>query len=196
MEKAKKQSNTEKTKDPSVLEISATKENEAKVLAEVITSPEARAAISIQRIDKVSNVTCILDTLKEQTKAINDNNTNRAESFLISQAHVLDSIFSSLVKRSFNNIEAGFIETGEKYLKLALKAQSQTIRTIEAIGELKNPKNIAYVAQANISGGHQQVNNGSRMETLTGGQNKLSAEGVDNELLQDTRTQGLKVGAN
>jgi transposase InsO family protein len=44
-------------------------------------------------------------------------------------------------------------------MRLALKAQSQCRATVEALAEMKNPKPVAYVQQANIANGPQQVNN-------------------------------------
>lgn len=46
------------------------------------------------------------------------------------------------------------------FMNLALKAQSQSRATIQALTELKYPKQVAFVKQANISHGHQQINNG------------------------------------
>lgn len=45
-------------------------------------------------------------------------------------------------------------------MRLALKAQSRCRATIETLAEIKNPKPVAFVQQANISNGPQQVNNG------------------------------------
>jgi hypothetical protein len=42
-----------------------------------------------------------------------------------------------------------------------LKAQSQSRATIQALTELKYPKQATFVKQANIAHGHQQVNNGT-----------------------------------
>jgi len=47
----------------------------------------------------------------------------------------------------------------ETYMRLALKAQSQCRTTLETLAEIKNPRAVAFVKQANIAGGHQQVNN-------------------------------------
>jgi hypothetical protein len=44
-------------------------------------------------------------------------------------------------------------------MNMALKAQSQSRATIQALTELKYPKQATFVKQANISNGHQQVNN-------------------------------------
>ena len=58
------------------------------------------------------------------------------------------------------NIDGGYMDAGERYLRLALKAQSQCRTTVESLAEIKNPRPVAFVRQANISNGPQQVNNG------------------------------------
>jgi hypothetical protein len=47
------------------------------------------------------------------------------------------------------------------FMKMALKAQGQCRATLQTLGELKNPRPVAFVKQANIANGPQQVNNGS-----------------------------------
>ena len=44
-------------------------------------------------------------------------------------------------------------------MRLAFKAQSQCRATIETLALVKNPPAVAFVKQANIAAGHQQVNN-------------------------------------
>jgi len=53
-----------------------------------------------------------------------------------------------------------YIKAAETYMRLALKAQSQCARTIEVLAAMKNPP-VVFAKQANISHGHQQVNNGT-----------------------------------
>ena len=48
------------------------------------------------------------------------------------------------------------------YMRLSLKAQSQSRTTCEALSEIKNPRQVAFVKQANIAT-NQQVNNGISM---------------------------------
>jgi hypothetical protein len=45
-------------------------------------------------------------------------------------------------------------------MRLALKAQSQCRATLETLSVVKNPPSVAFVRQANIANGPQQVNNG------------------------------------
>ena len=86
----------------------------------------------------------------------------------------------------------------ETYMRLALKAQSQCRATLESLSEIRNPRSVAFVRQANIAAGHQQVNNGvapaegpseSRDETgIT--QCKLLEAETTNVTRLDARTKG------
>jgi hypothetical protein len=49
--------------------------------------------------------------------------------------------------------------TMEPLLKLAFRAQSQCRATWEAIAVIQHPPIAGFINQANIAGGHQQVNN-------------------------------------
>lgn len=71
-------------------------------------------------------------------------------------------------------------------MRIALKAQNQCRATIQTLNEVKNPRSVAYVQQANISNGHQQVNNGLAGEKNQIEQNKLSGE--ESALLKNERT--------
>ncbi len=53
-----------------------------------------------------------------------------------------------------------YLEATETDLRLALKAQAQSRATVEALAEMKNPRAVAFVRQANIAR-QQQVNNGA-----------------------------------
>ena len=77
---------------------------------------------------------------------------------LAAQAHTLDALFTQLVQRAAANF-GEYMGAADTYLRLALKAQSQCRVTWEAIAEIKNPRAVAFVRQANIAAGPQQVNN-------------------------------------
>ena len=64
------------------------------------------------------------------------------------QAHTLDTIFNELARRSSSNMTEGYGEAAERYMRLALKAQSQCRTTIETLSEMKNPTPVAFVEQA------------------------------------------------
>jgi hypothetical protein len=117
------------------------------------------------------------------------------EEMLYGQSVALQTIFTSLARRSVQN--AGeYMDAAEKYMRLALKAQSQCRATLETLAIIKNPQ--PYIKQANISQGPQQVNNsfgkstGAQAETsrenFQSGPNKLLEQQHANIL--DTRAQG------
>ncbi len=105
----------------------------------------------------------------DQIEQMQQGDHSRMEAMLLTQAHTLDALFNKLTVKAFN---ADYTNQLETYLKLALKAQSQTQATLAALSVLKTPKQpakIAYVQQANIAAGHQQVvNHGVRHDGVTG----------------------------
>ena len=103
----------------------------------------------------------------ERTKS---GSIGQAEELLTAQATSLNAIYVECARRAAVNI-GHHPDAVEKYLRLALKAQSQCRTPLESLAEIKNPRAVAFVKQANIANGHQQVNNGTppgeRMPTGT-----------------------------
>jgi hypothetical protein len=81
------------------------------------------------------------------------------EATLFGQAKALGAIFHACAQKAAVNM-GEYPLAVERYMRLALKAQSQCRTTLETLAEIKAPRSVAFVHQANISGGHQQVNNG------------------------------------
>lgn len=179
------------TQNPSRLNIVATSEDKQhEAVAKALSKPEVRAASVIQKLDgQLIDINCLVAELETQNAALQAGSLNRVEAMLGSQAHTLDALFANLARRSHVNLEAGHSGAAERLMRLALKAQAQAVRTVQALGELKNPRHIAYVAQANISNGHQQVNNGitPRADYSQKPPNKLS-EVSHHDLYSHTRT--------
>jgi len=73
-------------------------------------------------------------------------------------------------------------------MNMALKAQSQSRSTIQALTELKYPKQATFVKQANISNGHQQVNNATNTHTRV---RAKEIENQPNELLSENSNATL-----
>ena len=92
-------------------------------------------------------------------------------------------------------INAEYVHILERYLKLALRAQSQCRATWETLATIKNPPMMGYVRQANIAAGPQQVNNtapapaGSRAREKSNTPSKLLQEGHDEQRM-DIGTTG------
>ncbi len=96
------------------------------------------------------------ENLKNVALKVKNGNLEYVESVLLNQAHTLDAIFNNLACRAASREWINHFET---CMRLALKAQSQCRATLEALANIKNPVQIAFVKQANI-GHNQQVNNG------------------------------------
>lgn len=94
-----------------------------------------------------------------QCKKVGDGDLMRVESMLVCQSHSLDMLFNHLALRARRNMDDS-PETADRYLRLALKAQGQCRATLETLATIKNPPPVAFVRQANIANGPQQVNNG------------------------------------
>lgn len=110
---------------------------------------------------------------------------------LIAQAHTLETLFYELTRRAGLNMRR-CLDTTETYMRLALKAQSQCRATLETLAAIKNPAPVAFVHQANIAHGPQQVNN---VPPPLGAPRARESEIAPNELLEVSDGQRLDVGA-
>lgn len=104
----------------------------------------------------------IVNGAKQQIAEVQANDMTSIEAMLVSQANSLQTMFVSLGRKAVN--QTGLPQYTAMF-NLALKAQAQSRATIQALIELKYPKQATFVKQANISNGHQQINNG---HTATG----------------------------
>ena len=114
---------------------------------------------------------------------------------LFSQAVALQSLFSRLVERG---MKADLLPHFEAYMRLALRAQAQSTRTLEVLATVKNPP-VVFAKQANIAQ-QQQVNNGPAVPAVTRARNPAPAQSKLLETLPDERlefgTQGAASGAD
>ncbi|OGB22676.1 MAG: hypothetical protein A3I66_12650 [Burkholderiales bacterium RIFCSPLOWO2_02_FULL_57_36] len=137
--------------------------------AELALLPSINAAAVIEKyqgnvMGKDVDMAALIDGLRESFDKSRDGDLSRLEYMLIGQATALQSIFTSLARRAQAQ---EYQKNLESFLGLALKAQAQSRATIQAVVELKYPRQIAFVKQANISHGPQQVNNGGGNESNT-----------------------------
>lgn len=103
-----------------------------------------------------ANLNGLAQALNEQAEQANKGDFSHAEAMLATQAATLDAIFHQLAQQA-NGSE--YMDKMERYMRLAFKAQSQCRTTLEALAEVKAPKAVQFVRQANFAQGHQQVNN-------------------------------------
>ncbi len=100
----------------------------------------------------------VAGALRDDMRTMAEGDAGEIEQMLLAQAKALQAIFCDLACRAASQDQMRHLEM---YLRLGLKAQSQSRATLEALGELRNPRQVAFVRQANIAHGAQQVNNGS-----------------------------------
>jgi hypothetical protein len=115
----------------------------------------------------------LVGELNARIKAVHAGEMKPIEAMLYGQAMTLQTIFTKLIASAAS--ETGLNQFQVK-MSLGLKAQAQCRATLEALAEIKNPRSVSFVKQANISNGPQQVNNGfvtSRTENFESEPNKL-----------------------
>lgn len=126
--------------------------------------------------------------LERSIGEVKQGNLADVEAMLYSQAYALNVMFATLMTRA-NRQE--YMPPTQVLMSLAFKAQNQSRATLQALVDLKQPRQPTFVKQANISQGHQQVNNLAEKNQIS--QNKL-LEGQAYDL--DSRPQGKAKGIN
>jgi hypothetical protein len=165
-------------------------ESEAQGLARVILSPQITAALTLHDVYVEScstlSLDALIDELRGQANTVSTGNMGRPEAMLTAQAHTLDALFNRLARKAVLQIDE-HPQATEIYMRLAFKAQAQARATVETLHEMKHPKPVAFVQQANIAHGPQQVNNGQ----VRAGAHAREIENKPNELLEQTHGERL-----
>lgn len=179
----------------SVIEIKATSEADlAAATARTLTSPEVGAASTIEQWQPdTHDVNELVKELQGQVKAVNSGNLERAEGMLIAQAHTLNEVFNNLMRRA---VGQQYLKQWETYMRMGLKAQNQCRMTLETLAEIKNPRPVAFVKQANINnGGQQQVNNPERSAQARASAYTEDSSTQQTKLLEKQHGQWMDAGA-
>ena len=165
---------------------------------ELLLSASVQSAVGIDAWSKFAGTVDLADLVKElreQVKDVADGNMRPVEAMLYGQALALQTMFTSLSRRA---AAQEHLKQFQANLTLALKAQAQCRATLEALAEIKNPRPVAFVKQANISHGHQQINNGSTPNGAGRADAHAHASqnaGQQNELLEAAHGNHLDTGA-
>lgn len=182
-------------KESPTIRLERTGEPDQVVLARTVLDPAMQAAIQLPALvlvkDLELDVGIVRDELRAQCRAVSGGDLSRAESMLVAQSHTLDVLFNMLVRCSARNL-GKHLDAADRYMRLALKAQSQARATVETLALLKNPAPTVFARQANVTSGPQQVNNGPRAENHNSAPTKES--GGHHELLQDARAPAAAFG--
>lgn len=180
-------------RDPSnTLQVTGDPGDQKRLIAQLAVTPSLQAASTIKRWAHIVgdlDISSLIDELRHQAANASGGDLKRQEATLAVQAHTLDAIFNELARKTS---AAEYLPQFEAYMRLALKAQSQCRTTIETLAEIKNPKPVAFVQQANIANGPQQVNNVRR--ALTEASRTENPGNPPNELLEQTHGERLDPG--
>ena len=171
---------------------------EVALTSEVLNASTARKYVA--SVTGELEFTELVTVMREKTAQVKAGDLSGLEATLTAQAVLLDGIFNEMARRASLNMHE-HLKATDLYLRLALKAQSQCRSTIEAIAEIKNPRPVAFVKQANIAHGPQQVNNGvAQGESLAhAGNGAIPSNeqlGVDYGERLDTRAQSATSASN
>lgn len=135
---------------------------EDRLIADLVAEGEATNASTALRFVHADHgelsLTDMVKALHAHGEAVNRGDLSAAERMLNSQAVALNAIFGELARRAALNMGT-YLGAAESYMRLALKAQSQSRATVETLAAIKNPP-VVFARQANIAHGPQQVNNG------------------------------------
>ena len=129
---------------------------------ELVLSPTIQSAVAIEAWSKFAgtvDLADLVDDLRERIKKVQGGDMQPVEAILFGQAMTLETIFTSLARQAASQ---EYLKHLQVYMGLAFKAQAQCRATLEALAEIKNPRPVAFVKQANITNGPQQVNNGTQ----------------------------------
>lgn len=167
-----------------------------KAVAGIATSPMFNAAVAESAYigGKVLGVSLSAADIHSALVArfkpvVRENDMSSVETMLLAQAHTCDVIFNDFALRAKSSETMPRLEA---YMRLALKAQQQSAATLRVLGEMKNPRPVAFIKQQNNAAGHQQVNNGTAPPESRA--HEKSAD-PSNELLEHRNGEWLDTGA-
>jgi hypothetical protein len=133
---------------------------------------------------------CVIEMMK-QAKAVHKGDLQGVEGMLLGQASALNAMFNEFARRAALNMGKNSSSV-DSYMRLSLKAQAQCRATLQTLAEIKNPRPVAFVKQANIAHGPQQINNGQAEPAHAHAE---EIESTKNELLEVTHGERLDFGA-
>lgn len=190
------------TKISSTLSPKTEKPNEAKDRASLATGGIFGSVCVINdmwaRKSESVDPAALRAALEDQATAIHRGELEQVETMLLAQSCALESIFMELTRRAASNFGTN-TDAAERYMRMALKAQSQCRANLETLANIKRPPTL-FATQANITSGPQQVNNGTNQAAPSrtsraqrkskSGSNKLLVEAGHGSKAMDTRAKG------
>lgn len=152
------------SKDSLTVTVNSDKEAEMAVVKARL-HPVVTAAWTIRQFDTPlaeNSLDAVVQELSRHVEDVKAGTLNRPEAILVTQAQTLDVIFNWFARQAGANVRANR-DAAEVYMRLALKAQTQCRATLETLAEIKAPKPVNFIKQANV--GHSvQVNNAAQQQ--------------------------------
>lgn len=171
------------------------KQSESEKYANVSLSASYMAAILADSFTSTllpeAKIADVASALSDKITTIQNGDMQPIEAMLISQAHALQTMFVTLGRMAASKTQ---LSQYTAFMNMALKAQSQSRATIQALTELKYPKQATFVKQANIANGHQQVNNGSFDTNTHTPSHEKENQIPQNKLLEQQKNEWLDNG--
>ena len=130
--------------------------------------------LALESVINGVDVGSYIDGVATAGRGVADGNMRPVKSMLFAQAKMLDTLFYVTLQRAG---KAKSTELNLKFLNTAIKIQSASRATLEALNETVNPKRTVFANQANIA--QQQIvnNEPARVE-------KIESTVLENELEQ------------
>ena len=129
-----------------------------RLVAEALLSPVTANALTARCFAEGGmgkmDFTEMVAVMTSQAVKVKSGDLSAVETTLTAQATALNTIFAELSRRAALNM-GEYLPAMETYLRLALKAQAQCRATLQTLAEIKNPRPVAFVKQANIANGPQ-----------------------------------------
>ncbi|MBN3771194.1 hypothetical protein [Burkholderia sp. Se-20378] len=126
--------------------------------------------------------------LNDMVRQISEGDMSSVERLLVTQAVALNALFGECAHRASKNMGSHLPAT-DAYMRMALKAQQQSATTLKILGEIKNPRQVAFIKQQN-NAQQQQVNNGTPPPSRT----RKEEGDPTNELLEHQNGEWMDAG--
>lgn len=133
----------------------------------------------------------MIQELRDRAKDVQSGDMGQVEAMLVTQATALEGLFSKLASMAVRQTHLPNIEG---LLRPALKAQQQCTNTLKVLAEIKRPRQVAFVKQANIAS-NQQVNNGCQPPAQPHARAHEEKPNQSNELLEVIPHERMDTGA-
>ncbi|VTU20112.1 hypothetical protein SRS16CHR_02577 [Variovorax sp. SRS16] len=155
-----------------------------------MVDPALNAAMALQQyqghIRSDSDINSTITEVRRITQAVKGGDLSDLEGMLVGQAIALQTLSTNLAHRAR---EQSLQRHFEAFLGLSFKAQAQSRSTIQALVDLKFPRQVVYAKNvSNINSGQQQINNGVPAQAG-------EKESDQNKLLENRNGEWMDTGA-